>query len=777
MNYRDYFELFYIGEYDGYFKTKRTTSEIPEYITTAIITDSEVEPKLPDSFSYAKWMQDGAGSPARHWNNFAKFYNEDSFVKALSDELDDAKLESFCSKLNVPENTGKKSLCVALARQFKAIIDGRGEADDIIATVIMEGITFTKYADYISDSKARYDVMKLINEEVVPLSQFFVCNTIGDRERVFDDKRPIKGAAILEYPNINMHTIRTLYEKRGIDNTVTLLLGSGGCGKSLNLQYMFLKAADEYATTGVLPIFIELRDLTQSKELVDYLTELVETSVGKLDEGAISELLENGDCQLFFDGFDEIDPTDMPVFQRKFNTFVKKYKNVQIIISSRKNESVSGIQPTSRLYIWPFNNNQALTLVDKILKYSNQEDSKEAVLDYINKGFLKKNEIFAAHPLLLTFVALNYPEYRRFNENHLQFYKMTYDALLTGHDNNKKPYDRVFVAVDNASQFSKVFREFCAITYRDAAFSFDTTSFEDYFGQLEAHNDFENPKKMNLENFKHDVYSTACMMYEKANDIYYIDPVFQKFLFAEYYAQADPDTTKELLGHLSKKNFYKFGRDLDAIDMLYHQVEEKTKKYIIKSYLDKIFKKDSEEAMFREYLIQGFEKISYSVLNSDITANYNVQLTLGISSSCEVYNIIFAYILKLMGENPDFSILYQGSEKTVFDFATSSFLGIQHKDEDTVYLQPVNYSEYIKPTFDKFYNTSEFMKVDDKYICFGHEYTIEAYDLSEEPDKYEEAVKFMMSFENDFYYIFKRLQEYHKMLRKETFRDSREYSI
>lgn len=118
---------------------------------------------------------------------------------------------------------------------------------------------------------------------------------------------------------------------------------------------------------------------------------------------------------------------------------------------------------------------------------------------------------------------------------------------MTGHDDNKKPYDRVFMSVDDANQFSTVFKEFCAITFKDGALQFDSTTFEAYFRQLKSHQTFENPYKMNVKNFKHDVCSTACMMYEKEYDIFYIDPGFQEFLFAEYYTQADLEEMKPLI--------------------------------------------------------------------------------------------------------------------------------------------------------------------------------------------------------------------------------------
>lgn len=73
--------------------------------------------------------------------------------------------------------------------------------------------TFTAY---IEKATERYNVMRLIGGKEVSLKDFFVCNTIGEKERVFADKKKIK---CLYLDNPRMNTIRNMYLKqRGYDN-------------------------------------------------------------------------------------------------------------------------------------------------------------------------------------------------------------------------------------------------------------------------------------------------------------------------------------------------------------------------------------------------------------------------------------------------------------------------------------------------------------------------------------------------------------------------------
>ena len=323
----------------------------------------------------------------------------------------------------------------------------KNETDSVLEEVYFASERQSEFFEYIEKASARYNVMKLIGGDEVPVDKFFVCNTIGQKERVFADKTRISGV-YLENPDLS--SLRDMFKKRGFDNLRTILIGSGGCGKSLMLQHLFLKAANEYETSGILPIFLELRHFKMSDEILSYIVQSVSAMDESFTEESANSLLLAGKCQILLDGFDEIDPTGINNFLQKFKDFVTKYDKVQIVVTSRQNDSLNGINLFMKLYVWPFEEKQSLILIDKILDYQGETGSREAVLEYINNGFLKKDGVFVSHPLLLTYVTMKYPSYSRFNQDPSLFYKVMFDALISGHDDNKKPYDRVFMSVDNA---------------------------------------------------------------------------------------------------------------------------------------------------------------------------------------------------------------------------------------------------------------------------------------------------------------------------------------
>lgn len=117
-----------------------------------------------------------------------------------------------------------------------------------------------------------------------------------------------------------------------------------------------------------------------------------------------------------------------------------KYNKVQVVITTRNNEYLTGLHGYIKLFVWPFEPKQSYQLIDKILTYQGETGARKAVIEYIDNGFLKKDGVFSSHPLLLTYVTMKYPSFKRFNEDPSLFYRVTFDALVSGHDDNKKPY-------------------------------------------------------------------------------------------------------------------------------------------------------------------------------------------------------------------------------------------------------------------------------------------------------------------------------------------------
>lgn len=117
----------------------------------------------------------------------------------------------------------------------------------------------------------------------------------------------------------------------------------------------------------------------------------------------------------------------------------------------------------------------------------------EKIISLMEKRFLKQHDQFLSNPMLLTFIIIKHPMLRSFYGKCCQFYKTAYEAIVIGHDEEKIVYGRIFRSAADAEEFIRMFREFCAKSYRQCMFEFDKAAFEKLFNALKSKERLSNP--------------------------------------------------------------------------------------------------------------------------------------------------------------------------------------------------------------------------------------------------------------------------------------------
>lgn len=568
----------------------------------------------PSDSTYEKW-ETGARKPdSTIWAEVIRSFDEGKLQKELLSSLNESNLrvvmERFDIRLEVGEPPNKLMFATAIVAQFRAIAAGSGLAPNIVPNEYRKPPELKGFGTYLSETIKNYSLMKLPGNEECQMSSYFVCNNIGTSSAVFPHR--IRGNYI---EDATLQKIRK-FDRRG-EIRFAILIGACGYGKTLMLQHLFLEAAEHTHETGMLPIFAEIRDFSSRyNDLLSFLVEAVQRFDLDFTQDKLVDLLEKGQAQILLDGLDEMDPLETNFFQRKLADFCNYYSNNQVVISSRQCSAISGIRRFTKLYIHPLDEDQSQQLIDKLLFGVEDPKAKETVLSFMTpqKGFVKRNGFVATNPMLLTIIVKNYEEIQNLQGNKARFYELLYDMLIRGHDEDKESFDRFFHSVGCSDEFTEVYREFCALAYMEGVFEFDHRSFEKYFRQLKSKEELRNPTIFTLTNFQHDVCATACMMYEQESGIFYIDPGFQDYFFAEYYYQQGTETTKEMGRKLWDRKINSF-RNLDALRMLYEIAKDKVEACILLPYLESIFRGKLNNESFLRYLSYGYGEIVYTLLD------------------------------------------------------------------------------------------------------------------------------------------------------------------
>ncbi len=468
-----------------------------------------------------------------------------------------------------------------------------------------------QFETYILSAYEKYRWMKLPGEGDFPIEDFYVCNNLGTSSAVYPLR--IKGNVIKQ---ATLEKIKT-FDKRA-EIWCALLIGACGFGKTLMLQHLFIEAVNSCKETGMVPVFAELRNFSESHTgLLPFLVETIQEYDQNFSEETLVDCLSNGRVQILLDGLDEMDPQETIHFQKELAKLRQRYPKNQIVISSRQCAAISGIRKCVHFYLHPLSEEQADELIDKLLVGVDDEKAKETIDTFTKQGtgYVKSNGFIATNPMLLTIMVRKYEKIKNFNGIKTKFYELLYEALISGHDAEKQAYGRFFHSVSDGVEFTRLFREFCAISYMDGVFSFNSRSFEKFFNKLQEKKELENPSKCKLNAFQKDVCATACMMYEQDSGIYYIDPGFQEYFFAEFFYQQEDEEENKAIGRafwVRKNDSYP---NTETLEMFYEIADEKTEVYVLLPYLDSIFKGKSDEEAFLHYLFVVYGDIKYILLD------------------------------------------------------------------------------------------------------------------------------------------------------------------
>lgn len=775
MNCSEFFHKFYLSRTEGGLVGYKSKKKIPEFFFTSAL-DEAYWPVLPTSDStYEKWFDGKRNPDGGVWSALNNHFCEDELLKALLRTMNEGKLRdvmrNFEIRLDAGEVPNPRQFAIAIKDQFRALASGNGTAENVVPEAYIKTPEPVRYGAYIRNAAKKFKWMRLPGEDECLMSEFFVCNSIGTSLAVFPHR--VRGSYIRE---ATLDKIRTS-DRRG-EIRCALLIGSCGYGKTLMLQHLFIEAAEHGDTTGLFPVFAELRNFSSRyDDFVPFLADTVKEYDPAFTEGAVRDILEKGQAQILLDGLDELDPGEVNCFQRRLAELCQRFPNNMVVITSRQCSAMNGIRGFVRLFLHPLDDGQVEELIDRLLAGEQDEAAKNTVLSFFDpvKGYVRRNGFVATNPMLLTIMVRNYRKLKSFRGNKIQFYELLYDALIRGHDEEKPAFDRFFHSVANGDEFTQVFREFCALAFMDGVFEFDHRSFEKYCKQLKSRNALINPAAFQLQAFQHDVCVTACMMYEQESGIYYIDPGFQDYLFAEYYYFEDSEPTKAMGRSLWDRRPDSF-RNLDALRMLYQMSRDKMEVCILLPFLDCIFRGKTEEEAFLRYLEYGYGDVVYTVYDETAVRQSLLELKADrfdtVPDINDMRSIVLAVLLDRLALPNAFAIgawetaAQRGGGATHF---LSGFLTRTPERPDEAGLLELRTMRHdIRHAEDRdYFDGMEYAPVPvrdhtGKPVCFGYVYR--ARPLSLNPQSEQLRLLMELAKKNEVYGVFIRVREYYKQI-------------
>lgn len=349
-------------------------------------------------------------------------------INKLITNVINPKLESFVKNLNLTYN----ELLIPKGEHFEEYLCRTYKKHSIINTLVLR------------------NGQRLLQDIYIPLTIYK--ETIHKNE---EEKIQITG-----YPE----SLLKKYNK-------ILITDTAGMGKSTLAKRIYL---DIIENGFGIPIYIEMRRLSESRSILNEIKEQVGSLSKDFDSNLLYRFIQTGGFIFILDGYDEISLKDRSSVTNQIQDFISKANNNIFILTSRPEDSLACFGDFQCFKISSLTKSEAYEL---LRKYDNQGDISKLLITELKKGKYEMINEFLKNPLLvsLLFAAFDYKQTIPLKKH--VFYRQVYDAYFDSHDLSKGGgYTHEKLSGLDIDDFDRVLRHvgFRCLKYQKIEFDKDT---------------------------------------------------------------------------------------------------------------------------------------------------------------------------------------------------------------------------------------------------------------------------------------------------------------
>lgn len=334
--------------------------------------------------------------------------------------------------------------------------------------------------------------------------------------------------------------------------------GTAGQGKSILLRYL---ASNEIKKGHKIPLFIELRKVSNYRSLIPALSEKLETLGFESSNEVINELLSSGKLIVLLDGFDEIPSTEKSQILSSIEALISRYQKTIFVISSRPGSGIQHSEFFRVVRILPLDRSDHKNFLNRVC-------SSKAQVEAINQAICESSiEIqgLLTTPLLLTLLTILYKSEQIIPDNLIEFYNKLFYILFTKHDNSKPGFNREIKSHLRESRFEELFEHFCFLTRRKQKTLFPVDIAQRFVRESVKLSKIEADENA----FLSDCCNVTCLLVEEGTDFQFIHKSVQEFYSAKFISKRKESISEKFYQTCIEQfvvweQELKFLRDLDS---------------------------------------------------------------------------------------------------------------------------------------------------------------------------------------------------------------------
>lgn len=405
-------------------------------------------------------------------------------------------------------------------------------------------LIISKSARAIKDKLLKIKAEGIIENSIYRQSNIDFVKTIYSREKVRLSDIYYPAKVFFGTKSVQADSRNRINSERNI-----LIKGTVGQGKSCLLRHLYL---NETKTSGKIPLFIELRNISEEQNLNNLIIEEIKyLGLEEADEDIFKHLLKQGFFTIFLDGLDEVKKEFTIKTRSQLRELSSLYKNTRIVITSRPG-AISDIITTRmdfdetrivplnkddyKPYLLKLNNNQFEEKIDSLV--NEIEKSKHEI-----KGVIKT-------PLMLTLVYYAFGTSVNIPDSLDYFYQTLFGILVSTHDQQKDNFKRQRSTSLNDLELEEAFKAFSFIS-KDYGPSLKDEEFKECSNEASR----TLGKVFNHQAFKSDLTDFICLMQPDGINTSYIHKSIQEFFAASFIKSLkNPSDIEEIYNLLATKS-------------------------------------------------------------------------------------------------------------------------------------------------------------------------------------------------------------------------------
>ncbi|XHF32855.1 NACHT domain-containing protein [Pseudomonas chlororaphis] len=284
--------------------------------------------------------------------------------------------------------------------------------------------------------------------------------------------------------------------------------GVVGQGKSIFMRHLATSILSEN-TQKKIPIFIELRNISNKKSLKTLIWQKLKDVGVEIDEEVFNYLIKEQKIVLLLDGFDELSEESMSETLLEINDLKNINSKFKIIVSSRPQNAIQNVTDFKVVKLQPLRFSDHEAFLSKL----GVDSARIVELVAAIKDSPKDIQNAISTPLMMSIVVLVYESAKQIPPYLSEFFSALFHVVFTQHDSLKDAFRRKHHTELSENQLQHLFEAFCFVVMQKSyGRTLSVSKFHECFEKAQK---YVPDAKCTADSFRADIVGVACLMLEE----------------------------------------------------------------------------------------------------------------------------------------------------------------------------------------------------------------------------------------------------------------------